>query len=164
MFPLYLAPPSLLAPAPLLARAPLAPAPLLAPCTERLSEPAAPPALGPDGEREVRWADVDAVREPELELSLDWALLQLLPSPDLAVGGAGARFGLRWQVTPVLYSFAMDSRLDRCRWFISEPIVRQSGSLELFVSPDHLALDGGVAARFGARGGLRSYSSDRMAG
>ena len=122
-----------------------------------MSEPAPPPALGPNGEREVRWADVGVARDPELELSLEWAVLQLLPSPELGLGEGGATFGLRWQVTPLLYSFATDARLDRFRWFISEPVVRQSGSIELFASPEYLALDGGVGARFGARGGLRAY-------
>jgi len=105
----------------------------------------------------VSWADVAVARNPELELSLDWALLQLIPSPELGFGEGGARFGLRWQLTPVLYSFATDARLDRFRWLIAEPVVRHSGSLEVFLSPEYLALDGGAGARFGARGGLRAY-------
>jgi len=109
----------------------------------------APHALAP--------ADPGRVREPSPRVSLDWALFQLLPSPGLAVGEQGARFGLQWQITPVLYSFALDSRLSPWRWFVVEPVVRQSGSVELFVSPEYLALDGGVADRFGARAGLRSY-------
>jgi hypothetical protein len=56
-----------------------------------------------------------------------------------------------------LYSFATDARLHRWRWLVVEPIVRQSGSVELFVSPEYLALDGGIGARFGLRGGLRAY-------
>jgi hypothetical protein len=139
VFPLYLSPP-----------------PLVAPCPAApLPEPAPPPG-GPAGDGEVLWADVDSARDPEVAPSLDWAVWQLIPSPQLGVGG-GARFGLRWQLTPVLYSFATDARLDRWRWFVVEPIVRQSGSIELFASPEYLALDGGAAARFGARGGLRAY-------
>ncbi|MET0414217.1 MAG: hypothetical protein ABW217_23100 [Polyangiaceae bacterium] len=136
MFPLHLAPP-----------------PLIAPCSESpLPEPAAPSST-----TRVQWADVDAAHDPELEVSLVWASLQLVPSPQLGVGDDGALFGLRWQLTPLLYSFATDARLDRFRWFIAEPVVRQSGSLELFVSPEYLALDGGVGARFGVRAGVRSY-------
>ena len=116
-----------------------------------------PPGRGRDGQYAVAWADVGVARDPEPELSLDWALLQLIPSPELAVGDGGARFGLRWQVTPVLYSFATDARLSRFRGFIAEPIVRQSGSIELYVSPEYLTLDGGIGASFGVRGGLRSY-------
>jgi hypothetical protein len=133
----------------------LSPPPLLAPCTENpLPEPPAPPRG--DAERDVVWADVDRVRDPEVAPSLEWALWQLVPSPQLAFGG-GARFGLRWQVTPLLYSFALDARLDRWRWLVAEPIVRHSGSLELFVAPEYLALDGGLADRFGLRAGLRAY-------
>jgi hypothetical protein len=104
----------------------------------------------------VLWADVDAARDPDVAPSLEWAVWQLVPSPQLGVGD-GARFGLRWQLTPLLYSFATDARLDRWRWLVVEPIVRQSGSVELFVSPEYLALDGGAAARFGVRGGARAY-------
>lgn len=105
----------------------------------------------------MRWADIERVRDPEVAVSVEWALWQLLPSPQLGFGGGSARFGLRWQITPLLYSFALDARLDRWRWFVAEPIVRHSGSIELFVSPEYLALDGGVEERFGVRGGLRAY-------
>jgi len=104
----------------------------------------------------VVWADAERALDPEVVPSLEWAIWQLIPSPQLGVGD-GARFGLRWQITPLLYSFATDARLDRWRWLVAEPIVRQSGSVELFVSPEYLALDGGIGARFGARGGLRAY-------
>jgi hypothetical protein len=117
---------------------------------DRERPPAPPPhALAP--------AEVDHVREPSPRVSLDWALFQLLPSPGVAIGEQGARFGLRWQLTPVLYSFALDARLSRWRWFVVEPVVRQSGSVELFVAPEYLALDGGLAERLGVRAGLRSY-------
>jgi hypothetical protein len=134
----------------------LAAPPLAAPCPANpLPEPAPPPDLtavasdqAPAG---VQWADVDRVYEPDPELSLDWALFQLLPSPELGLGRGGASFGLRWQITPLSYSFATDARLDRWRWLLVEPIVRQSGSVELFVSPEYLA------GRLGGRVGLRSY-------
>lgn len=131
----------------------LAPPPLIAPCSESpLPEPSPPASV-----TSVQWADVDRVHDPELEASLLWALFQLVPSPELGFGDEGALFGLRWQLTPLLYSFATDRRLDRFRWFIAEPVVRHSGSLELFVSPEYLALDGGIGARFGVRAGVRSY-------
>lgn len=99
----------------------------------------------------LRWADVRRAHSPAPALSLDWALLQLLPSPELGLGSAGATFGLRWQLTPLLYSFATDPRLERWRWWLAEPLVRQSGSVELFVSPEYLT------GRLGGRAGLRSY-------
>jgi hypothetical protein len=100
---------------------------------------------------------VGTARDPDVALSLEWAVWQLVPSPQLGVGEDGALFGLRWQVTPLLYSFATDARLTRWRTLVAEPIVRQSGSIELFVSPEYLALDGGMGDRFGVRAGLRSY-------
>jgi len=123
----------------------------VAPCAAALpeSEPAPPPS-------EVVWADASVVREPDIAPSLEWAIFQFIPSPQLGLGG-GARFGLRWQLTPLLYSFATDSRLSRWRWWVAEPLVRHSGSIELFASPEYLALDGGIEARFGVRGGLRAY-------
>lgn len=136
----------------------LSPPPLIAPCSENpLPEPAPPPQGGAATDANVVWAEVDRVLDPEVTPSLEWALWQLVPSPQLGFGGDEARFGLRWQVTPLLYSFALDSRLDRWRWLVAEPLVRHSGSLELFVSPEYLALRGGLRDRFGLRGGLRAY-------
>lgn len=136
----------------------LSPPPLIAPCTENpLPEPPAPPSGGPVAERDVVWADVDRARDPQVAPSLDWALWQLVPSPQLGFGGDGARFGLRWQITPLLYSFALDPRLDRWRWLVAEPIVRHSGSLEVFVSPEYLALGTSLGERFGLRGGVRAH-------
>jgi hypothetical protein len=134
------------------------PPPLVAPCAANpLPEPAPPPSgAGPEPFESI-WADVGRARDPAVVPSLDWALWQLLPSPELGVGEDGAVFGLRWQVTPLLYSFATDARLSRWRWLVAEPIVRHSGSLELFASPEYLALDGGIGARFGVRAGVRSY-------
>lgn len=94
---------------------------------------------------------------PGTSLTLAWILTQLLPSPELAVGDDGAAFGLRWQVVPVLYSFGIDRRLSPFRAFVVEPLVRTSGSLELFVSPEYLWIDDPVAQRFGFRTGLRAH-------
>jgi hypothetical protein len=100
----------------------------------------------------VRWADVARARDPNPRLSLEWALFQLIPSPEFGFDETGeTSFGLRWQITPLLYSFATDARLDRWRWLLAEPIVRQSGSTELFISPEYLA------SRWGGRLGVRSY-------
>jgi len=163
LFPLHLAlppnlsPPALAAPPPLVSALPLV-APCPAPPLPELEPP--PRSKGPNDARpaddDVKWADTGIARDPDVAPSLEWAIWQLIPSPQLGVGD-GARFGLRWQVTPLLYSFATDERLDRWRWLVAEPIVRQSGSIELFASPEYLALDGGIGARFGLRGGLRAY-------
>lgn len=125
----------------------------LAPCPDDIPHQ---PVPAPTGEA-PRWADPARVREPEPRVSLGWLLFQLVPSPELVLGSRGAAFGARWQLTPFSYSFGTDPRLDRFRFFLIEPLVRQSGSLELFVSPEYLAIERRFAARFGGRAGLRSY-------
>jgi hypothetical protein len=94
---------------------------------------------------------------PGTTLTASWLVTQLLPSPELAFGGSGPLFGMRWQVTPLLYSFGIDRRLSPFRAFVVEPLVRTSGSLEWFVAPEYLALDGDLRRRFGFRTGLRAY-------
>jgi hypothetical protein len=99
--------------------------------------------------------------------TLAWALLQLVPSPEVAFGrqrhigptgsvddGARAAFGLRWQVTPVLWSFGVHPSQSRWRYFVVDPIARHSGSLELSTSVEYIGghLDGVLV-----RPGLRAY-------
>lgn len=86
--------------------------------------------------------------------SLLWFGTQLLPSPEWTDGSDGVAFGLRWQVTPVLYSFGANRRVSRWRTFVVEPLVRHSGSVELYFSPEVL-LD--ANPRFVARPGARVY-------
>jgi hypothetical protein len=95
--------------------------------------------------------------EPGVHPTLPWFALQLVPSPEIASGNRGAHFGLRWQLTPVLYSFGIHRRLSPWRFFVVEPVVRQSGSLELFVSPEYLAIEPELRDRFLLRAGLRTY-------
>jgi hypothetical protein len=94
---------------------------------------------------------------PGTSLTFAWALAQLIPSPELAAGNDGALFGLRWQLVPLLYSFGIDRRLNPFRAFVVEPLVRTSGSIELFVAPEYLALDDELARRFGFRVGMRAH-------
>jgi hypothetical protein len=105
----------------------------------------------------VVYADPGRVREPAVTPTPAWLLTQLIPSPELGVGDAGSAFGLRWQLTPLAHSFGIDARLSPWRYFVVEPIVRHSGSIELFVSPEYLAIDPKFSRRFGARAGVRSY-------
>src|SRR5262245_49472320 len=45
-----------------------------------------------------------------------WLATQLLPSPELAfTNEGGPRFGMRWQLTPLLYSFGVDRRVSPFR-------------------------------------------------
>jgi hypothetical protein len=99
-----------------------------------------------------------SITEPEIKPTLLWAAVQVIPSPQwIKYSGDGTRFGLRWQITPVLYSFGINKRLDPWRYFISEPFVRQSGSIELFLSPEYFNLSDVYNSEWLLRGGLRAY-------
>lgn len=99
--------------------------------------------------------------------TLAWAMFQLVPSPEVAIGrqrniepngnvddGARAAFGLRWQLTPVLWSFGVHPSQSRWRYFVVDPIARHSGSLELSTSVEYI---GGHLDSFLVRPGLRAY-------
>ncbi len=86
-----------------------------------------------------------------------WLATQLIPSPELSLGDAGAHFGMRWQLTPLCYSFGLYPGVNPWRFFVVEPIVRQSGSIELYVSPEYLAIAPRFRDRMLLRAGLRSY-------
>lgn len=96
--------------------------------------------------------------EPGANATLLWAVLQLVPSPEVLEWNGAARFAARWQLTPILYSFGINRKLSPWRSFVVEPMVRHSGSIELHLSPEIVA--GPLAAgtdRWVLRGGLRSY-------
>jgi len=94
--------------------------------------------------------------------TLPWFLLQFLPSPEVAVGrvhdpnaSTEAAFGMRWQVTPLLWSWGTNRRVSRWRTFVVDPLARHAGSLELsgaveyfFGNVDRAILRPGVRAYF----------------
>lgn len=85
-----------------------------------------------------------------------WVATQAVPSPELASFDHATRFGLRWQVTPLLYSFGTHRSARRWRAFIAEPFTRHVGSVELFASPEYMAADR-AEDRASLRVGTRSY-------
>lgn len=96
--------------------------------------------------------------EPGTRVTALWALLQLIPSPEVVVWDGVVRFGARWQVTPLLYSYGINRKLSPWRSLVAEPNVRHGGSIELFVSPEVLSGSFSSAAdRFVLHAGLRSY-------
>jgi len=97
-------------------------------------------------------AERDA-KEPEAHPTLGWFVPQLVPSPEVAFGSEGARFGMRWQVTPALYSFGVNRRVPPWRFFVVDPIARQSGSIEWNVSPELWT----NSAEGALRTGIRTY-------
>ncbi len=70
--------------------------------------------------------------------TLPWLAAQLLPSPELAVGGDQVHLGVRWQVTPLLFAWGVNRKVSGWRTFVVEPGVRQGGAIEFFVSPEVL--------------------------
>ncbi len=98
--------------------------------------------------------------------SLAWTVLQFVPSPE--VGGGSVRrtdpsgvaesttelaFGLRWQLTPVLWSWGTNRRISRWRTFVVDPLARNSGSLELNTTFEYLF---GHVDRMLVRPGIRA--------
>jgi len=88
-------------------------------------------------------ASADVPYDPHPPPTLAWTLAQLVPSPEVGVGGPHVAGGMRWQLTPLLYSFGMYRKLSPWRAFVVEPLTRQSGSVELFFSPEYLSAPGG---------------------
>ena len=104
---------------------------------------------------------------PQPYPSLPWMMLQLLPSPELVVGqvretnatGASelttkSAFGLRWQVTPIVWSWGVNRHVSRWRFLVVDPLARHSGSLEV---PLNLEYVFGYVDRFLVRPGVRAY-------
>ncbi|MEM1030343.1 MAG: hypothetical protein AAF928_06540 [Myxococcota bacterium] len=92
--------------------------------------------------------------DPRVHPTATWLALQVLPSPSLAIGPGPERFGLGWQVTPVLYSFALRDGFLPWRFFAAEPSVRHGGSIEAYASPE-LYFGASTTPLF--RAGLRAY-------
>jgi hypothetical protein len=95
--------------------------------------------------------------EPAVHVTLPWIATQVVPSPELAYGDGTARFGLRWQVTPILFSWGVHRGLSPWRFLVAEPYVRQSGSIELYATPEYVAYGSHFSDGWVARAGLRSY-------
>jgi hypothetical protein len=104
-----------------------------------------------------RAPDLGRVQDPVPYPTLGWIIPQLIPSPELLVGTSGPSAGLRWQVTPVLLSFGLNRRVTPWRFLVADPMSRQSGSIELFFSPEFVAAGQRTPEAFIARTGVRSY-------
>jgi hypothetical protein len=81
---------------------------------------------------------------PQYYPSLAWTATQLVPSPEVGGGrvhrtgidgvqqdSTELAFGLRWQLTPVVWSWGTNRRITRWRYFVVDPLARNSGSIEL---------------------------------
>ena len=98
------------------------------------------------------------VTEPKVYPSSLWISSQFIPSPQIvSLNDGRLRFGLRWQVTPLLYSFGINRKLNPWRYFVVEPLVRQNGSVELFFTPEWVNLTNKFKTNWLFRGGIRAY-------
>jgi len=124
-----------------------------------------PPPL--DVHRAPTPSDEIQTHQPQPFPSFTWLAMQLLPSPELAFGktkqisadghvddSIRTAFGLRWQLTPVLWSFGVHRSQPRWRFFVVDPFARHSGSIELSTSFEYI---GGHFDGLIARPGLRVY-------
>jgi hypothetical protein len=81
-------------------------------------------------------------QNPQYYPTAVWVLTQLVPSPEVGIGrirkfdvagneSAETRttFGLRWQLTPLLWSWGTNRHLDRWRFFVVDPLARSAGSI-----------------------------------
>ena len=98
---------------------------------------------------------------PQAYPSLAWFIVQLIPSPEVAVGRGSApatrteaALGLRWQVTPLLWSWGTNRHVSRWRTFVVDPLARHAGSLELTGTVEYFF---GNVDRAILRPGLRGY-------
>jgi hypothetical protein len=90
------------------------------------------------------------------EPGVAWFATQLVPSPSWGGDRRERSFGLRWQLTPVLWSWGIHHRApSRTRFFVVEPSYRHTGAIELAVEPEWRARTAG--GPFLARAGVRAY-------
>ncbi|HEX7667544.1 MAG TPA: hypothetical protein VF407_23590 [Polyangiaceae bacterium] len=86
-----------------------------------------------------------------------WIATQAVPSAEVAVDHGTAYFGMRWQVTPVLYSFGVNRKVSPWRFLVVDPFARVSGSIETFLDPEFIAVPGHFEDQWSIRGGARVY-------
>ena len=101
--------------------------------------------------------DSTSLKDPATRLTLAWALTQCVPSLGASVARQTFQFHMSWQLTPLLYGWGLQPGLSPWRTFIAEPSVRQSGSIELFLSPEYFGIGSDLASKWGVRAGIRSY-------
>ncbi len=71
---------------------------------------------------------------------ISWTLLQLIPSPvfydDNNNENSQMKFGLRWNIIPVNYSFSANKYVSPFQFFRINPVRRFTGSVEVFMQPE----------------------------
>ena len=92
--------------------------------------------------------------EPQPRPTWTWLAAQFVPSPQLGFDrDINAAFGLRWQLTPALWSWGVHRRISGWRFFVVDPIARHSGSIALETQFDWF---GAHVDRFFARPAIKA--------
>lgn len=69
-----------------------------------------------------------------------WILLQAIPSPtviqDKNSEGSRVQLALKWQITPISYSFNTNKYVSPVQSLIINPVRKFSGSMEIFIQPE----------------------------
>jgi hypothetical protein len=106
----------------------------------------------------TRSASAEELGAPGRNLNLTtgvavWSLLQLVPSPLIVADPHAFGAGVRWQITPFMFSYGVAER--PVRLFIVEPVARHSGGVEFYASPEWTCCapgsDSGWLVRLGSR-------------
>ena len=93
--------------------------------------------------------------------AVNWTILQLIPNPafiqETDKDNARLLFALRWEVTPINYSFSANKFISPLQFFKINPVRRFAGSAELFVQPEWTTGNFKYASfdRFGVSSGIR---------
>lgn len=99
--------------------------------------------------------EAQATESPR-RITPEWALVQLFPSFTWTSVNGDVFAGMRWNVSPVLYSWGANRKLTPWRVLMAEPYQRHSGSIEAHISPEWNNAKFGNA-RWGTRSGLRVF-------
>jgi len=103
---------------------------------------------------------------PSYYPSLAWTLTQFIPSPELGIGRVrvidpngvattetDVSFGMRWQVTPILWSWGTNRHINRWRYVVIDPLARNAGSIAFDTKLEYFF---GEVSRFIVRPGVHA--------
>jgi hypothetical protein len=96
-----------------------------------------------------------AIRVSPAAAATFWTFAQLVPSPLYVASSDRVGGGVRWQITPFVYSFGVAAKPVRA--FVIEPVARHSGAIELYASPEWACCAPEDGTSWIARGGARLY-------
>lgn len=109
------------------------------------------------GAQEITDKSNEGKINPNFHPTLAWAGLQLIPSPQWVKSNNSTDFGFRWQITPILYSWGINKNVSPWRYVVVDPVARQSGSIELFFSPEVIFSKLEFKDSWTFRSGARTY-------